>query len=192
MNSTLFSLCKLIPYTLCLYNYSFSKCCQFAHKLPLRSTSHTLYLYCLFSLLSLCAAWRICPPDCCLWRAPRRDQDPRSSVPRLSHGEWNRPVLHGPCLWLWSRARGGVPLQRIPFSEAKGEPPLTVLTYSYLGIWAHHLLLSHSLSRSWHTASVRVFIQWCVPPCLQVPVPQPQPTRYPNVWSVSWPTDPDY
>ena len=161
MNSTSFSSCKLIPYTLCLYNYSFSKCCQFVHKLPLRSTSHTLYLYCLFSLLSLCAAWRICPPDCCLWRAPRRDLDPRSSVPRLSHGEWNRPVLHGPRLWLWSQARGGVPLQWIPFSEAKGEPPLTALTYSYLGIWAHHPLLSHSL--------VTVV---CVPPCLQVPEPR--------------------
>ena len=33
--------------------------------------------------------------------------------------------------------------QRIPFSEAKGEPPLTALTYSCLGVWAHHLLLTH-------------------------------------------------
>ena len=41
-----------------------------------------------------------------------------------------------------------------------------------------------------HSASVGVFIQWCVPPCLQVPVPQP--TWYPNVWSISGPTDPDY
>ena len=113
---------------------------------------HTLHVFCYpCSPLSLCAGWRICPPDCCLWRAPRRGQGPCSSVPRVSHGEWDRPVLHGPRWWPPSWARGGVPLQRIPFSEAKGEPPLTALTYSYLGVWAHHLLLSYSLSRSWHT-----------------------------------------
>ena len=52
-------------------------------KLPLR----TLYIYCLFSPLSLCAGWRICPSDCCPQRAPRRGQGPHSSVPRLAHGE---------------------------------------------------------------------------------------------------------
>ena len=90
--------CKLIPYTLCLYNYSFCVCCQFASS---HSTTTTLtHMVCYFSsLLSLCAVWRICPPDCCQWRAPRRGQGPRSSVPRLAHGEWNRPVLHGPRWW---------------------------------------------------------------------------------------------
>ena len=116
---------------------------------PPHTSCVSLLSFC--SRLSLCVEWGIWPPDCCPWRAPRRGQGPHSSVPRLAHGEWNRPVLHGPRWRPPSWARGGVPLQRIPFSEAKGEPPLTALTYSYLGIWAHHLLLSHSLSRSWHT-----------------------------------------
>jgi len=104
------------------------------------STPHAPQTSCvlllLFSFASLCAGWRICPQDCCQWRAPRRGQGPCSSVQRLSHGEWDRPVLHGPRWRPQSRARGGVPLQWIPFSEAKGEPPLTALTYSYLDIWA--------------------------------------------------------
>ena len=107
-------------------------------------TTHRIFIT--FSPSSFCAAWRIGPPDCCPHRAPRCGQGPCSSIPRLAHGEWNRPVLHGPRWWPPSWARGGVPLQQIPFSEAKGEPPLNALTYSYLGVWGHHLLLSHCLS----------------------------------------------
>ena len=35
-----------------------------------------------------------------------------------------------------------------PVRKVGTQPPLTALTYSCLGVWAHHLLMSHSLSRS--------------------------------------------
>ena len=122
---------------------------------PLPLTPRIFYY--LFSTSSLCAAWRICPPDCCLWRVPRGGQGPHSSVPRLAHGEWDRPVLHGSRWRPQSWARGGVPLQRIPFSEAKGEPPLTALTYSCLGdticccLTACQGIDPHCLCRGVHT-----------------------------------------
>ena len=90
--------------------------------------SHLLYIRILslnLSFMSVRAAWGICPSDCCPQRAPRRGQGPRSSVSRLTHGTWSRPILHGPRRWPPPPPCGGVPLQWIPFSEKKGETPLT-------------------------------------------------------------------
>ena len=128
--------------------------------LPLPTGPHTwCILSLIFSFMSLCTAWGIRPPDCCPQRAPRRGQGPRSSVSRLTHGEWSRPILHGPRRRLPPRTCGGVPLQWIPFSEEKGE-----LTSHWTDIflsrcWLHHLRCANyiiaCLYRCQHTASVR-------------------------------------
>ena len=61
--------------------------------LPLCTTPHTSNYHSVLcnsftlSFVSLCEARGICSLDCCSQGAPRRSQGPRSSVPRLSHGE---------------------------------------------------------------------------------------------------------
>ena len=141
----------------CLYTKFFAHACSpLMQILCLLSYLQCVVYFVTHSLVSLCAAWGICPPDCCPQRTPRRGQIPQTNVSRLRHGEWSRP-LH------W-----------IPFWQGKSEPSLFCTLYLCLSAWAHHLLLSHSLSRCQHTASVGPGVHTVTYSCLQVPVPQLQ------------------
>ena len=176
--------------------------------IPLLMQAHPSCKYCVYlvtysvwcilslilTLMPLCAAWGIRPPDCCPQRAPRHGQGPRSSVSRLTHGAWSRPILHGPRTLPPPWTCGGVLLHWIPFSEEKGELPLIVLftcACLYRCLSTPSAVAIACLRVNTLPLYGQMFTHWCVHTCLQVPVLQ-RPTRYPNVWSISGPSDADY